>query len=49
MLTKRITLLRFLLVVPASASIAAQCRVHFLPRAGRPFLPISSLVFSRCL
>ncbi|KAH1266386.1 hypothetical protein GmHk_01G001888 [Glycine max] len=34
MFTKRIVLLRLLLVVPASASIAAQCRVRFLPRAG---------------
>ncbi|XP_028199577.1 uncharacterized protein LOC114384083 [Glycine soja] len=31
---EQIVLLRLLLVVPASASIAAQCRVRFLPRAG---------------
>jgi len=55
MLTKRIAFLCLLLVVPASASIVAQCRVRFLPHVGRPLLPISSLVFlaasgfSRCL
>jgi len=45
MLTKWTTLLRLLLAVPASVSIAAKCRVRFLPCAGRPLLPISSLVF----